>query len=314
MAYPFADIPALRTFIINTFTANGNREITGPDTHDALLGILDLIAPALQANLTAKQGAGGSVGGVNDNDFFAAGTTLEAVLRALLIKTVHPTYVLPTEVLSSDILVFDQEIGSIISPSFSMVFTQNDAGALTGISLQKNNVQISNTLPYTDGSVSLDGTAKIYKVISSYAQGACKNNNLAVLDCVGRIIAGNLTSNLITYNSYRKAFFGTPVATPTTSADIRGLSGGVLNPVNGTQFSINILAGSQYVVFAYPASLEDVASVKYRELSNTEVKGNFVQSTISVQGANSFAAVSYKVYVYTPVEPFPSGVTYDVTI
>jgi hypothetical protein len=67
-------------------------------------------------------------------------------------------------------------------------------------------------------------------------------------------------------------------------------------------------------VFAYPATLRDVASVRYQELSNVEVKSNFNITTIAVEGANAYAPVNYKVWTYVPVEPFPANANYKVFI
>lgn len=314
MPYPFTTIPDLRDFIIATYTANGMRLIDGIDGHDALLGILDLISPELRADLIVQLGPGGSLGGVSTGDTLADGTLLEDVLRAILIKTIHPTYVLPTSVLSSSIVVLSQELGALISPILSEVYTTNDAGSAITHQLKKNGVNLSSVLPYTDVAVSISGTPTSYQITTSYNQGPCKNNNLGALDCVGRVIAGNAPSNTIVYTGYRKTFFGTPATTPASSANVRALAGGVLNLTNGSQFTILITAGAQKVSFAYPASLEDVASVTFREMGGIEVKGNFTQTTVSVEGDNAFAATSYKVYTYTPVEPFPFDAKYDVTI
>lgn len=315
-SYPFPDIATLRTFITDVFTANGQREITGPDAWDALTGIIDLIAPVLSQNLTAQLGVGGHVGGVMTGTLLASGTQLEAVIRQILIQQIHPTYTAPLSAENTDTPTLNQEVGSLISATLSYLFTQNDAGAQTGVTLRKNGTQISTTMPFTDSSVTLgDSSPVAYQVAVAYAQGACKNDNLGNSDCTGRITAGSVNSNTITYNGYRKVFWGVPVTVPVNSAGVRGsLSGNSLNPANGTQFTITIPAGSINVVFAYPATLEDVASVKYVENANMELKGNFTSSTISVQGANSYTAINYKVWVYTPVEPFQESATYLVTI
>jgi hypothetical protein len=72
--------------------------------------------------------------------------------------------------------------------------------------------------------------------------------------------------------------------------------------------------GAARVVFAYPATSRSVASVKLQELSDSEVKSNFVETSVSVQGANGSAAVTYRVFTYTPVEPFAIVNNYKVFI
>lgn len=309
----FDNIAELRQYILNTFTANGTRDITGPEAQDAFIGILDLLTPSLQNDLTAR--ISGNVGGVNNNTLFPAGTTLEEVITAILTQAVPPTYIAPTVALSTTLSPLSYEIGSVVSPLFNYAFTQNDAGVNAGRFLDKNGVQISSTMPHTDTSVSLTGTQLNYQLRATYGQGACKNNSLGIVDCAGRIQPGTVLSNIIAIQSFRKAFYGTPVINLTTSAHVRSaLSQSLLNPQQGSTFTINIPAGSLRVAFAYPSSIRDVNSVKYIELSNSEVKGNFTQSIISVEGANAYTAISYKVYIYEPVEAFSQTVNYQVTL
>lgn len=311
----FTSIDDLRTYILATFTANGIRDITGPEAQDALIGILDLLNPSLKASLATTLPQDGHVGGINDGKNYAQGTSLEQVIRDLLTQVIPPTYNQPVVLLSSNVSQLFYEIGSVVSPTFSVSFTQNDAGISVSSILQKNGSTISSFLPYQDASVVLDGSDKAYQAFVNYAQGACKTNSASITDCTGRIQAGTKGSNIITYSSFRKCFFGTPVITIGNSSDVRGgLSSGFLNPQEGSQFNINIPAGSVRVAFAYPATLRDVSSVKYQELAFSEVKGNFTKSLIMVEGANSYTAAQYKVFIYEPIEPFSQTVNYQVTI
>lgn len=312
--YPFPDIATLRTFITDVFTANGEREITGPDAWDALTGILDLISPTLATQLIAA--LEDNVGGVSNGQTFAQGSTLESVIRSILIQTVPPNYQSPNVQESTDTPTLSQEVGSVISPTLSYIFSQNDAGAQTGITLYKNGTSIATAMPHQDANVTLgDGSVVSYQCTAQYAQGACKNDNLGNQNCTGRITAGSVSSNTISYSGYRKYFWGVPTTPPATSADVRGsLANSAFNAGNGTQFTINIPAGSLNVVFAYPAALEDVSSVIYVEAGGMQVKGNFTSTTISVQGANGYTALSYKVWVFTPVQSFQEAATYIVTI
>lgn len=308
----FTTLAELRAYILATFTANGVRDITGPEAKDTFIGILDLIAPALLADLDVNVGAG-KVGGAHNGDHIVVGTTFDALLRKILREAIPPTYVAPTTALSSSITTLEQEIGTILSPIFNLSYTQNDGGALVSRSLTRNGSGIATSFPYTDASVVLDAS-KAYQGFASYAQGACKNDSLGAQDCTSRINSGNASSNIITYLPYRKAFYGTPVSAITTSANVRAMSDGFLNPANGSVFTIAIPAGSLRVVFAYPATLEDVASVKFVEMGGTEIKGAFVKTTVSVEGASSFTAINYKVFTFVPVEAFTTAATYQVTI
>lgn len=306
----FTTIQELRDYIIATFTANGVRDITGPEAQDAFIGILDLLTPQLTQELIVSVGAG-KVGGAVNGRTFASGTSVEAVLRAILREAVPPTYTLPTVALNSSVTTLDHEIGSVINPIFSFSFVQNDGGAKTGQILRRNGTSISTTLPYQDASFSLIADAA-YQVSTPYAQGACKNDSLGSQSCTGRVQPATASSNTITYRALRKLMWGTPVIALTNSSTVRsGLSQGSLNPQVGTQFSINIPASSLNVAFAYPSSLPAVTSVK---LGGIEIKGLFAESLINVEGANGATAVEYRVYVFTPIEAFSTSTNYEVTI
>jgi hypothetical protein len=130
------------------------------------------------------------------------------------------------------------------------------------------------------------------------------------------LIVGSISYSA-TVTGYRKAIYGTDSVnsvTYTTSNQVRLLSGGLLNPVNGSTFTINILAGVKMVVFAYPATLRDTISVKYVEGFNAEIVDVFTKTTLNVEGANGYTAVSYKLYTFIPPSPFENTATYNVTI
>ncbi len=88
----------------------------------------------------------------------------------------------------------------------------------------------------------------------------------------------------------------------------------VLNPSNGTTFTISIPVGAVKVTFAYPASLRDVTSVIYVEGLGADVKGAFTKTLVDVEGASGYTAISYKVYTFVPVEAFGATATYNVTV
>jgi hypothetical protein len=284
---------------------------------ERLKDIIDLLAiPVLQQPLTVNVGPGGSVGGSETNETFVVNTPLEDVLRDILIKVLPVSYVQPslllTETANGGVLSY--EVGSLLNLTFSLAYTQNDAGTEVSRKLLKNNVQIATTTPHTDLSVTIIDTPIPYKGQLTYNQGACKLNNLGVIDCTGRVNAGTIDSNTITFLGFRKAFYGGNATIPNDSTTMRSLAGNSNNPQVGSSFIINIPIGSTHVVFAYPATLQDVSSVKYVELSNSEIKTLFTKSIVNVAGNNNYSAIAYKMFVYTPVQPFQTNATYVVTI
>lgn len=272
---------------------------------------------------------GTSVGAIDEGYTFLEGTTFTEFVELVSQRTIPPSYGAPSMTISSNPAPGNFEVGTIINPIISRVFTQADAGAENATTLSKNSVLIASAYPYTDTGVTLGTSAVTYTGNTSYDEGDCKLDNRGNVDCTGRIAAGSVASNSIVFNATRVAFFGVPVATPATSAAVRALGNTSFSSSNNTtvdasgialggsvspNFTITIPSGATRVVFAYPDTSRAVASVRYQELSDSEVKLNFVQTTVSVEGANSFAAVNYRVYTYIPVEPFSQTVHYRVFI
>lgn len=241
---------------------------------------------------------------------------------------VPPTYVAPVATLSSIPAAGLVEVGSIINPQISNAFTQNNAGLAAASRLRRNGSTISVSFPYTDSNQSIGLSPLTYESQVDYADGPILNDSLGNPYPTGRILAGTVTSAPLIFQGSRKTFFGTPLSTPTDSAAIRLLSSNFVVTentqvdANGADlvgaplqsFTINVPVGATRVVFAYPAVLRNVASVRYQELSNVEIKSNFVMTTVAVQGANGFSAINYKVWTYVPVEPFPTAANYKVYI
>lgn len=121
----------------------------------------------------------------------------------------------------------------------------------------------------------------------------------------------------MTFTGYRNTFYGTMKDKTGTidSAYVRGLtskSGKAL--ANGNEFTIALPVGAQRAVFAYPTALRDVTSVKDVNGMNAEVKSAFSKSTVQVEGANSYMAVDYKVYVTDFAGPLEKANSYTVQI
>lgn len=257
------------------------------------------------------------VGAVGDGYIFIKGLTFTEFVTIISQKAQPPALTL-----SSIPSPTNSEIGTIISPVLNESFTQGGAGPENATRLYKNSVQISTTFPYTDSNIQLIATPIVYGSQVDYDEGPAYGS--------GTIPAGTISSNQISFVGTRLCFYGTPVADVTTPADVRSLPGTSFNSTNNSgvdasgtpivasptpNFTITIPIGATRVIFAYPSTLRDVASVLYQELSNSEVKGNFVQSLVTnVPGTNNYSPVTYKVYTYIPVEPFSIVNHYKVFI
>lgn len=268
-------------------------------------------------------GSGGSVGGLATGDTIPAGTTLDELITMLTQKSVPATYTQPgvTCRVSSGTAAGSYEVGTSITTTLQATFTQNDAGALTTLAINKSgegspiisgatSPQTTDAQTFTLGEETVSFTAT-----ASYAAGAIKNDNLGKPSPEGQIQAGSKTSAAVSFVGKRNLFYGTGTgATPEmTSELVRGLANKKLGPANGTTFDINVAAGQQYVVIAYPATLRNLTKCFYVE-QNTDLVENFALQTKSVQGANGAAGADYKVYVYSMAIPAAAGMTLQVQI
>lgn len=261
------------------------------------------------------------VGGIQAGQRLEAGTAWEAIFRELLIEEVPPTYQAPVlwlsvgqvgSILPNNSLI---EIGTTLDLALSADYNQRDGGQAEQVQFKQDGVVIQTDTQspfahhYTHRlTADLDLQASV-----SYQAGPIKNTNLGNPSPAGQIEAGSRDSNTVTLRAVRRAFWDTGKPTA-SSAEVRALGNSSLNPANNTQFTVNIPVGADSVAFAYPASLRPVSRVIYAEGLNADVKGAFVESSVSVEGAEGFAGIAYRVYRYVPVEPFPESATYTVTI
>lgn len=271
---------------------------------------------------------GTDVGAAPEGYTFPLGMSFTEFVIKVSQKVIPPSYGGPSLTLNGSPAPGNFEVGHITDIVLSEAYSAGNAGARTTLSLTRDATQISTTMPFTDLNRQLTLTPFSYSESSSYLQGPCLVNNMGEIDCDGRIPAGTVTSNTLTYVGQRKAFYGTPSSTPAASAAVRaltsdfaanqnsGVDGAGVDLTGSPQpnFTISIPVGATRVVFAYPATLRPVASVRYQELANSEVKGNFVMTLVNVEGANGFTAAQYRVYTYVPIEPFSIANHYRVFI
>lgn len=261
---------------------------------------------------------GVTVGNLTDGTTIEAGTSVLELLQKMLQKQIPPTYSSPTLSISGGQTV---ESGTNVKPVINPNYTKKDGGDVTKYVLKKNGVNIldvDSLQSYTE-QVDIqigDGTSTYFEATATYSDGPIKNDNFNKPYPTGSIKAGSVNSNRVNYVGQRKRFWTTDSeeTIPSNSDEIRAFKNSAMNPSNGTQFDVIIPAGGRRAVFAYPATLRDVTSVKYVELGNGEVKDTFTKYIIQVAGANGYNPIDYKVYVYVSAVPAAGQMTYKVTI
>ena len=158
-----------------------------------------------------------------------------------------------------------------------------------------------------------------YKITAkaNYGAGAVAVDNLGATSSPEvKIAAGSATKTSGAITGYRNTFYGTVTEkAEVTSTIIRSLSGKSNKALaNGNSFTINIPVGAVRVIFAYPATLQDVSSVKDVNGLNAEIKSAFTKSSVTVAGAGADTGIAYKVYVTDFAEPVAKANSYTVKI
>ena len=234
----------------------------------------------------------------------------------------------PTTTQPSVSLTFSQakayEVGTKVTPSYSATLNPGSYtyGPATGI--------VATTWEVTDSSGNSSETASgsfdqfqvtdetSYKITAkaTYQAGSIPLTNTGNDYEVGQIKAGSKTATSGAVTGYRTTFYGTTTnKNALTSDTIRSLAGKSTSALkNGSTFTVNVPVGAMRVVIVYPATLQDLSSVKDVNGLNAEIVSGFTKSTISVEGANGYTAINYKVYTLEYASANDVANTYTVKI
>ena len=258
---------------------------------------------------------GVDLGTLKDGSVIEEGIDIDDLLKLITNKAIPVAYTAPELIFASGNEMF-YEVGENIQTSLQSQFIQNDAGALTAHSIIKNGVEIHNdTSAVSSMGVSFTASDEEVSFESKaiYQPGEIKSNNLGEEVPEGAIPAGELTSKPIVFKGYRKLFFstGNEELLEMNSDNIRACKSVLLTPEHATEFIIDMLAGEQYIMFAYPASFND-AKITYIQMNDDEMASSFTQEIVPVQGANGYDAIDYKVYSYKTDMPIASKASFKV--
>ena len=216
------------------------------------------------------------------------------------------------------------EVGTVVEPTYSAKLSPGSYsyGPATGVTASSWEVTDTedNTLTAASGSFPdltvADDT--IYKITAkaAYEAGAVPVTNLGNEYAAGQIKAGSKQATSLAITGYRNSFYGTMEAKDEITSDVirglAGVSGAAL--ANGSTFDVEIPVGALRVVIAYPATLRDISSVKDVNGMSAEISSSFVPQTVSVEGANGFQAIDYKVYTLDFANANDTANTFTVTI
>lgn len=275
----------------------------------------DLITTSAIGNITLTNGQA---------TIAAEGKNLKQVFETIFVKEKNPGLTNPSVKISLN-ASGAVEVGSSIPIQYTATFNPGsyEYGPETGVTATEWAIKDSRNQEKTTASGSFttltveDNTNYVVTATATYGAGAIPVTNIGNPCPSQQIKASSASKTSSAITGFRNSFYGTLTEMPEalSSADIRGLSGKAnAKWANGKTFTISIPAGAKAVIFAYPATLRDVTSVKDINGLSAEVKSAFVKSTLSIEGANAYAGADYKVYVSEFAEAVQKANTYNVTI
>lgn len=313
---------------ILSFTVKGVADPVTVDMSTLVGNSLSDVLVGDDESFTVELGSGGTLGGFKTGDSISKDTSLETIIKKLLMKQVPPTYTAPSVSIAnnSGTASGSYEIGTTITPKLKATFTQNDAGALTSIQFKKagtaiGDAQISSPATYLETSFILASTTT-YTATASYSEGDIKNDNLGQPYSEGHIVAGSKTTSNYTFTPYRQGYFYGVLATSSseqelTSDIIRSGSkkNGSYAAGNLPLISASSVVSRKRIFVACPATNKGVTKVVMQSAMNADCTADFVKqsSTITVEGADGYEGISYNVWVYEPAS-ISDDQTFTVTL
>lgn len=154
-----------------------------------------------------------------------------------------------------------------------------------------------------------------YRVTATHGAGVTAKDNLGAASSPAvAIAAGSKTKDTAAYTPFRNVFYGAATSKPALdSAAIRALGKTGKAYAAGT-LTINVPVGAQRVAIACIATAKGVTKVINETAMNADVTGTFVKSTVSVEGANGYAAKEYNVWVFEPAVAYGNAAVLKVTL
>lgn len=254
----------------------------------------------------------------------ATGKSVKDVFASILAKEVNPGKNEPAVTLTCS-QMGAYEVGTKVTPTYSASLSAGSYtyGPATGITATAWSVT-DGAKTLTTASGTFDeltvGDATNYSITATatHGEGAIPVTNIGNNYEAGKIAAGTKSATKSKISGYRNTFYGTKEtsADVVNSALIRTLTKSGKALANGSTFNLTIPVGAKRIMFAYPATLRDVTSVIDVNGMNAEIVSAFspLMQVVSVEGANGYDSIDYKVYVYDIPNANDAQNTYKVTI
>ena len=254
------------------------------------------------------------------------GKNLTDTWEQIFVKEQNPT-VTPPAVSFTQVTTGSFEVGTSVTPSYDAKmsagsYSYGPATGLTAkswnVNLRKGNTSVQNKITAKDTFTVIilaDGDSYTINAEASYDDAAVPVTNKGKAYAAGQIKAGKVSKTSGTISCYRNTFYGTTANKDSLdSPTIRALNKTGKALKAGDSVTIALPVGAVRVVFAYPATLRDITSVKDINGLNAEIVSAFKKETITVAGAGNDAGINYKVFTTEFAAPLESANSYKVTI
>jgi hypothetical protein len=244
-----------------------------------------------------------SQGVYNDGTTIPAGTSLETIIRNMLITRVFPTYNAPllSVAYGSPSISTTYEVGFTI-PTFTInpTYTPRDGGSLVGYAYLRNGSILGNGSTFTVNSFQINSTTTL-QVSARYNDGPIYNDNLGDPYPDTSIKAGSII-NTLTINTLYPYFYGKSSTQPTAASIAAAIQAGtatkVLADANGT-VSIGYNANGEFIWFAHIGTTK--TKWYFTELNSGNIgNGNFINTPVTqnvTSPENYWTSVQYKIYI-----------------
>lgn len=254
------------------------------------------------------------------------GKNLTDTWEQIFVKEQNPTVTQPA-VSFNQVTTGSFEVGTSVTPSYDAKmsagsYSYGPATGLTAkswnVNLRKGNTSVQNKTTAKDTFTAIvlaDGDSYTINAEASYDDAAVPVTNKGKAYAAGQIKAGKVNKTSNTISCYRNTFYGTTANKDSLdSPTIRALNKTDKALKAGDSVTITLPTSAVRVVFAYPATLRDITSVKDINGLNAEIVSAFKKETITVAGAGNDAGISYKVFTTEFAAPLESANSYKVTI
>lgn len=253
----------------------------------------------------------------------ANGKNLKEVLAALFAKEQNPTTTQPSvSITAAKMKAY--EVGTKVSPDYTATFNggKYQYGPATGVSASAWSIVDTDSHELTTATGTFPeltvGDNTNYKITATatYGDGAMPKTNLGNEYAAGQIKAGTKSKDSAAITGYRSFFYGVVKTDTLDSSVIRGLTnGGAYNASKTLTVAVDSDDGVGIVV-AVPAdsTRAGIKEVLLTTSMNADITADYAVSTaVDVEGANGYAAKSYKIYFYKPAK-LGSGQSHKITL